>query len=183
MTKTIGILAIQGSFSEHGTMLQSMGVDFVWVKDRATLEQITHLIIPGGESTTMRKLLHAFDMYENLESRIKNLEVKVFGTCAGAILLSDFMDIEVKRNAYGGQQESFTCDLVLAPPLDKEGAGGRFKGVFIRAPKIIKTGAAVKVLASYEGEPVLVQQKNLIAATFHPEITGEVGICEYFLSR
>lgn len=210
MDKKVGILAIQGSFAEHGTMLKSMGVDFVWVKDKETLASITHLIIPGGESTTMRKLLGAYGMWKVLKDRIMGygagdkgpgenpippnthpIPLAVFGTCAGAIILADFMDIEVERNAYGGQQESFITDL--------EFKRGSFKGVFIRAPKIMKVGPGVEVLAWLQStgvnpgaeekdnsiksaaQPVLVRQNNLLVATFHPELSGAKKVYEYFL--
>ena len=107
-----GVLAIQGSFAEHGEVLRRMGMDFIWVRSRTDLEGMTHLIIPGGESTTMEKLLREYEMWELLKSQTKKGSLKVFGTCAGAILCQKLgMPISIQRNAYGSQQHSFSAEL------------------------------------------------------------------------
>jgi 5'-phosphate synthase pdxT subunit len=146
----------------------------VWVRSLAELAGITHLIIPGGESGTMEKLLKEFKMWEEILN-MKNL--KIFGTCAGAILCEKLgADITIDRNAYGAQQESFTTDL-NSPKFNN------LKGVFIRAPRIEKVGKNVTVLASYKKESVLVEDRNFLIGTFHPEILAETRIHEYFLQK
>ncbi len=173
----IGVLALQGSFAEHGEVLDLLGVEYVWVRSLADLEGLTHLIIPGGESGTMEKLLREFGMWETIQLSITNNQLRVFGTCAGAILCAKFgADITIDRNAYGAQQESFTTDLTS--PKFKN-----LKGVFIRAPRIEKVGKNVTVLASCEKDPVLVEDRNFLIGTFHPEILAETRIHEYFLGR
>ncbi|MCF7917938.1 pyridoxal 5'-phosphate synthase glutaminase subunit PdxT [Candidatus Gracilibacteria bacterium] len=185
----VGILALQGSFAEHASLLRGMGRDFVLVRSLEDLQDITHLIIPGGESTTMVKLLKSFHMWELLERRMKKEELRILGTCAGAILCSYLgMDIDVDRNGYGAQQESFSAEL-------ESKQFPNLRGVFIRAPRFkIKShpqnnppspplfkGGGIKVLAMYKGEPVMVEQGNFLALAFHPEIAGEKRIHEYFL--
>ncbi|MCL4162926.1 UNVERIFIED_CONTAM: hypothetical protein GTU68_016303 [Idotea baltica] len=172
----VGILALQGSFKEHGDVLERIGASFLWIRSKEDLKGLTHLIIPGGESTTLRKLLKAYEMWQEIISQVQDGTLKVFGTCAGAILLEDFgMDIKVDRNAYGAQQDSFQD--VLDSDIFKN-----VEGVFIRAPKIIKKGKKVAVLARYKKEPVLVQERNLLAASFHPELTDDTSVHEYFLN-
>ncbi len=174
----VGILALQGSFAEHAQVLECLGVDFVLVRDKDTLESITHLIIPGGESTTMTKLLKQFGMWEAIQSAISHKQLTILGTCAGAILISKlFPDcgFTVERNAYGAQQGSFVSDLVseIFPGLE---------GVFIRAPKIIlKDDSKLEVLASHGETPVLVKGEGFWAMSFHPELGEEVRIHQAFL--
>lgn len=177
----IGILALQGSFAEHAKILEKIGVDFVLVRDKEVLETITHLIIPGGESTTMTKLLKQFGMWEILEQRIFEKKIKILGTCAGAILISKLIpdcDFIVKRNAYGGQQSSFVATLKSEKFTDLE-------GVFIRAPKITLNNNfdQEEVLALYKDTPVLIEGESFIAMSFHPELSNEVRIHEYFLKK
>ena len=176
----VGILALQGSFAEHGDVLDLLDIEYVWVRSLPDLAGITHLIIPGGESGTMEKLLKEFKMSEEILLRSNPREgedLKIFGTCAGAILCQKFgADITIDRNAYGAQQESFTTDLT-SPKFNN------LKGVFIRAPRIEKVGKNVTVLASYEKEPVLVEDRSFLIGTFHPEILAETRIHEYFLGR
>lgn len=180
MGQNIGILAIQGSIIEHEKILQKLHVDYSLVRSKEQLQNLTHIIIPGGESTTMTKLLKDFDMWDVLNEKIsvpsgKNKKLKVFGTCAGAILLSKFgMDIKVERNGYGAQLDSFSADLVSKqfPNL---------KGIFIRAPRFTSHGSDVKVLVTHDNEPVLLEQENMLASSFHPELAHETRIHEWFL--
>ncbi len=181
----VGILALQGSFAEHGEVLDQLNVEYRWVRSFADLKGITHLIIPGGESSTMEKLLKEFGMWEEIQLRMNNDELRIFGTCAGAILCEKFgADIVIDRNAYGAQQDSFTTELTSSKFKN-------LKGVFIRAPRIEalssnsspKGRGEPKVLAYYKDEPVLVEDRNFLLATFHPEILAETRIHEYFLGR
>jgi len=164
----IGVLALQGAFIEHIKMLELLGVQAIEVRKKNDLKNLDGLIIPGGESTTMNLLIG------QIKSEMKKLPI--FGTCAGAILLAQhgFIDMEVERNAYGTQLDSFEDDL--------EFEGQKFHGVFIRAPKIKKVGKNVEVLVrNSDDEIVLVQQNNYLASTFHPELTKNTKIHEYFL--
>ncbi len=173
----VGILALQGSFAEHGAVLDKLETEYVWVRSLADLEGITHLIIPGGESGTMEKLLKEFGMWDLILKQVQDDKIRIFGTCAGAILCEKFgADITIDRNAYGAQQESFTTDLTSSKFKN-------LKGVFIRAPRIEKVGKSVTVLASHKKEPVLVEDGNFLIGTFHPEILAETRIHEYFLRR
>jgi len=164
----IGVLALQGAFIEHIEVLAKLGVDFSEVRTKADLKGLDGLIIPGGESTTINLLIG------EIKSAMKGLPI--FGTCAGAILLAQhgFINIEIERNAYGSQLESFEDDF--------EFQGCKIHGIFIRAPKIKKTGQNVKILArNSKKEPVLVQEGKYLAATFHPELTKDTKVHEYFL--
>lgn len=189
----IGVLALQGDFAKHIEMLKSLGVATKEVRVPKDLEQCDGLIIPGGESTVM---LRQIDFIQ-LKDPIKNFaKVKpVFGTCAGLILISDriqgstmkplqIMDIEVERNAFGRQVDSFVAPV----ELDIQGEVSRqqkhpkiFYGYFIRAPRIRATSSRVKVLASYKDEPILVREGFHLGATFHPELTDDPLIHRYFL--
>jgi len=185
--KNIGVLAIQGDFSKHIEAVQKAGEVAREVREAKDLEGLDGLVIPGGESTTIGKLLDRYGMLEPI-SDMARAGKPIFGTCAGAILLAKgiegsdqvrlgLMDIEVKRNAYGRQIESFEADIPC-PAIGEIPV----RGVFIRAPIIaaVKDGAAV--VAEYEGKPVLVRQGNLLACTFHPELTGDLRVHRYFLS-
>jgi 5'-phosphate synthase pdxT subunit len=183
----IGVLGIQGAIQEHLSILRKAGVEPSWVKDRNELDSVEALVMPGGESTTMIKLLKRFEMWEALRNRIED-GMPVLATCAGMILLSKkienvvnqdslgVLDISVKRNGYGRQINSFEVDL----QIDEIGPEP-FRAVFIRAPKIESIGDEVRVLTSYDGSPVLVRQNNMLAASFHPELTGDLRIHRYFL--
>ncbi|WP_289059841.1 pyridoxal 5'-phosphate synthase glutaminase subunit PdxT [uncultured Mesotoga sp.] len=183
----IGVLGIQGAIQEHLSILRKTGVEPSWVKDRKELDSVEALVMPGGESTTMIKLLKRFEMWEALRNRIED-GMPVLATCAGMILLSKkienvvnqdslgVLDISVKRNGYGRQINSFEVDL----QIDEIGPEP-FRAVFIRAPKIESIGDEVRVLTSYDGSPVLVRQNNMLAASFHPELTGDLRIHRYFL--
>jgi 5'-phosphate synthase pdxT subunit len=186
--KTIGILALQGDFAMHAKMLERLGATWKLVKHGADLDTVDGLILPGGESTTMLKL---FDL-EGVGAAIKNFAARgkpVFGTCAGAILLAKevlnppqeklgLIDIAIERNAYGRQIDSSIqtgeCPEISDHPVEM---------VFIRAPIIRHVGEAVRVVGSCKDLPVLVEQGNILAGTFHPELTDDETVHRYFLSK
>ncbi|MGH9376213.1 MAG: pyridoxal 5'-phosphate synthase glutaminase subunit PdxT [Terriglobia bacterium] len=186
--KTAGILALQGDFELHVKMLDRLGALWRLVKHVTDLAEIEGLILPGGESTTMLK----FFANEGMGAAIGEFAAggkPVFGTCAGAILLArevlgpaqdslGLLDITIERNAYGRQIDS-TIRLGECPGL----SGHPIEMVFIRAPIIRRTGEGVRTLGTAGGLPVLVEQKNLLAATFHPELAGDETIHRYFLSK
>ncbi len=178
-----GILALQGGFAAHEGVLKNLGYKPLLVKCRQELNRISCLIIPGGESTVMYRLLQRMDMWDDL-SRLISEGLPVFGTCAGMIMLSSgvensdqptlsAMDYRVTRNAYGRQKDSFETDLIWG--------GDTVPALFIRAPRIHSLGENTDVMASHEEVPVLVRQNNCLAASFHPELTGYTGIHRYFL--
>lgn len=190
MTETVGILALQGDFAEHEAMLQHGGVATKQVRLPADLDAISRLIIPGGESTTIGKLLLRFGLLEPIRERAL-AGMPVWGTCAGAILLATtivdglpdqpalhLMDTSVRRNGYGRQIDSFEADLPIhelgTPPM---------RGVFIRAPIIERVGSAVQVLADLgeSGGIVAARQGQFLATTFHPELTTDDRLHRYFL--
>jgi 5'-phosphate synthase pdxT subunit len=185
--KTVGILALQGDFAKHAEAVRAAGASALEVRDNPDFEKIDGLIIPGGESTTIGKLLVRYDMAET----IKQFAVAgkpIYGTCAGAILLArniekydqlrlGVLDIQVLRNGYGRQIESFEADI-SAPSLGEI----PLRGVFIRAPIITSTGKDVQIIAEFNGSPVFVRQGNIISTTFHPELTGDLRVHRYFLS-
>lgn len=183
--KIIGVLALQGAFVEHIYALQKCGVDTLKVRSIEDLNRIDGLIIPGGESTTIGKLMNRYAMEEVIKTRVAE-GMPLWGTCAGMILMAkeivdsdqvklDLMDIEVKRNAYGRQVDSFETDLDVAEI-------GRVKGIFIRAPYVERVWGEARVLSYYNEQIVMVQQgKNLLATAFHPEITEDLAIHKYFL--
>ncbi len=187
MRKRIGVLALQGDFEAHQKALERAGADAVQVRTPNELEQVQGLVIPGGESSTMLKLLNEVGMLEPLREFANTNPV--FGTCAGAILVAKevsnpvqeglgVIDISVERNAYGRQLDS---RIVSLRPEGLE--GGDLEAVFIRAPIIRKVGEGVRVLASYNGDPVLVEQGRHVVATFHPELTGDTRVHELFLRK
>jgi 5'-phosphate synthase pdxT subunit len=181
----IGVLAIQGDYEAHGRMLERLGVEPVYVRTPADLAGLRGLIIPGGESTTHMKILSEEGLLEALRKYSADGGA-FFGTCAGAILLArevrnpdqaslGFLDISVLRNGYGRQLAS---DVHLGQSKLKDAP---LEMVFIRAPIIESVGPGVKVLAEDAGHPVLVEQGRILAATFHPELTGDSTIHEYFI--
>jgi pyridoxal 5'-phosphate synthase pdxT subunit len=171
----IGVLALQGNFREHAAMLRRLGADVLEVRKPEQLDALDGLVIPGGESTAIMRLIRLY----GLEEAIRRFEEPVFGTCAGLILLDrehlGLVDLVVRRNAYGRQVASFETDLELADEDEP------LRGVFIRAPRIAETGPEVEVLAELDGEPVLVRHGRFLAATFHPELTGDTRVHERFL--
>ena len=184
----IGILALQGDFALHGAILDRLGVPHREVRRPEELEGVAGLILPGGESTTLRRLMKENDLWTVLRERAE-ANLPVFGTCAGVILMAreivlarpgedtlQLLDIRVRRNAYGRQRESFEADLQVRLP----GGVRAVRGAFIRAPIIESVGEQVEVLAEHEGRPVLVRQGQLLGATFHPEVTGTTEIHALF---
>ena len=171
----IGILAVQGNFREHAAVLRRLGAEPVEVRKPEQLEQLDGLVIPGGESTAIMRLVRLY----GLEDAIRGFARPVLGTCAGMILLDrehlGLLDVEVARNAYGRQVASFEADLELA------GEEWPLRGVFIRAPRVVETGPEVEVLAELDGEPVLLRQGRLLVASFHPELTDDTRVHERFL--
>jgi len=188
--KRVGILAMQGDFEAHRAALARAGAEPVLVRSAADLENVQGLVIPGGESTTMLKLLHAEDLLDPL--RRFGQRTPVLGTCAGAILMAGrvsnphqeslaLMDISVERNAYGRQIESRVAQLQPEPDFAGRAGAGELEAVFIRAPVIRQIGPRVRVLARYNGDPVLVEEGRHLAATFHPELTGDGRVHRLFL--
>ena len=185
----IGVLALQGDFAEHQVMLEGLGVEVVQVRLPEQLDGLDGLIIPGGESTTIGKLAVAFGLMEPLREFGKSRAI--WGTCAGAIFLSKdihrtqpllgLMDIQVERNAFGRQVDSFEIDLDV-PALRRVDADGRpYHAVFIRAPLIEGVSGTAEVLASLpDGRIVAAQQGKLLATSFHPELTGDNRFHRYF---
>jgi len=180
----IGVLALQGDFEAHRDALQRAGAESREVRTASDLDSVDGLIIPGGESTTMLKLIEE----ESLGSALKDFGTTkpIFGTCAGAILLASevinpvqkslgLMDLTIERNGYGRQIDSRIAGI----DLDGENA----EAVFIRAPVIRRVGPAAKVLASYQGSPILVEQGKHLAATFHPELSGNANIHRRFVEK
>ena len=190
--KRVGVLALQGDFAAHGAAIERAGAVPVYVRDRAQFGEIDGLIIPGGESTTMLKLLHIDGLYDSLAEFGRSKPV--FGTCAGAILMArdvsnpaqeslGMMDIAVERNAYGRQIDSRVVDLEPGSEFGARTAPGKLEAVFIRAPIIREVRGDVKVLAEYEGDPVLIEQGRHLAATFHPELTRDDRVHRLFLEK
>ena len=171
----IGVLAVQGNFREHVAVLRRLGADAVEVRTAEQLDDLDGLIIPGGESTAITRLMRLY----GLEEAVRRFGGPVFGTCAGMILLDrahlGLVDISVRRNAYGRQVASFEAAVELA------GEDEPLTGVFIRAPRVEDVGADVEVLAELDGEPVLLRQGRFLVASFHPELTGDTRVHERFL--
>ncbi len=186
---TVGLLAFQGDVEEHESAILSLGYKTKWIRTKEELKDVTHLIIPGGESTTVGKFLYKTGVGEEIQKRVKNNTLQVYGTCAGAILLSKevetkisvnnlkLIDIKISRNAYGAQIHSFSTKLEFIPQKKM------FEAVFIRAPRIISYGKSVKVLCKYKDEAVAVEQGNVLVSTFHPELIRPAFIHEYFLNK
>ena len=176
----IAVLALQGGFAAHGRRLAEIGLDSFEARKPEELDRAAGLVLPGGESTTLWKFFESAP-WEDAILRFAASGRPVLGTCAGAIVLArevtnppqkglGVLDVAVERNAYGRQVDSFVGE-VDAPAL-----GGKLPAVFIRAPKIRRVGEGVEVLATREGEPVLVRQGNVVAATFHPELTPDTKV-------
>jgi 5'-phosphate synthase pdxT subunit len=180
----IGVLALQGSFREHLRVLRHLGAEAVEVRLPSQLDEVAGLVIPGGESTAIGRLMATSD----LTNAVGGFAGPIFGTCAGMILLArealdgvpgqphlGRIDLVVRRNGYGPQRYSFEADVDLA------GDHRPFRGVFIRAPRLASASPAVEVLGELDGEPVLLRQDRVLAAAFHPELTGDTRIHERFL--
>jgi pyridoxal 5'-phosphate synthase pdxT subunit len=184
----IGVLALQGAFREHVVMLRRLGVEASEVRLPEQLEDIDGLVIPGGESTTIGKMMEAYGLIEPLRFFVASRPV--LGTCAGMIMLArrttggeqpllSVMDIVVRRNAFGRQVHSFEGPLEIH--LNGPDGSEPFLGVFIRAPWVETVGPGVEVLARYEGKVVGVRQGHVMAVAFHPELTGDLRIHRFFL--
>lgn len=182
---TVAVLALQGAFLEHEQMLKKLGADYFEIRQKKDLDRpFDALILPGGESTVMRKLLLELDIYDTLKEKIMS-GMPVFGTCAGLILLADeveagvpcfgTMNITAKRNAYGRQLGSFHTDADF-------GELGQVPMTFIRAPYIAEASEGVKVLAEVDGRIVAARQGRQLVTAFHPELDGDTRIHEYFLN-
>ena len=186
MNMQIGVLALQGAFASHSECLNSIGVQSVEVRTPEQLNSVDALLMPGGESSTMSQLLESSGLFDPISLRIAD-GMPVFGTCAGMILLASeildgrsdqrsfsAIDISVRRNAFGRQVDSFEATI--------QSSVGDFQGVFIRAPRIERVGGDVEVLGSINDEPVLVRQGNVVAASFHPELSNDARLHEYYVS-
>jgi 5'-phosphate synthase pdxT subunit len=178
---TDGILALQGDYFAHGRVLDRLGRKHIYVKTPQELAQVNSLIIPGGESTTIRKLAKSNGLWDSL----KKFDRPIIGTCTGVILMAQkienppeeglgLLDVTIARNAYGAQINSFTDDGEFVP------ANKTIEMVFIRAPKIIRTGNEVEVIANHKYEPVGVRQGKLVGLTFHPELSDDLTVHRYF---
>ena len=186
VTFEIGILALQGDFELHTQSLKKLNYEPLLVKTEAQLQQVKRLIIPGGESTTINKLIDLYNLRRPLLDFARTHPV--WGTCAGLIMLSmdandprvepfKLIDIDSSRNAYGRQVYSFT----KTGEINLDGTSQKFEMVFIRAPRILRLGDAVKVLGTLEGEPVMARQGNILVSAFHPELTDSPLIHQYFM--
>jgi len=186
--RKIGILALQGDFAKHEAMLKSLHVDTLLVKKAKELDACDGLVIPGGESTTLTKLMRLYGMYEPI--REFSLTRPIMGTCAGMIMLASevdderitplqLIDISVKRNAYGRQIDSFISEVKL-PFLANDSP---FRAIFIRAPQITAVGSDVEILLELDKKPVMVRNRNILALAFHPELTDDSRIHRYFLEN
>jgi pyridoxal 5'-phosphate synthase pdxT subunit len=187
--KTVGVLALQGAFAKHIAMVKSLGVHAIEVRTVGDLVLCAGLIIPGGESTTMRKQIAFSGLWDPLLAFAANRPL--FGTCAGLILMArqiigsaqssmGLLDVVVERNGFGRQIDSFSTSLQVK--VADNSVSKPCDAFFIRAPKIVSCGPEVHVLATHEGSPVLVQQGRHLGAAFHPELTQDPSIHRYFLS-
>ncbi|WP_181350776.1 pyridoxal 5'-phosphate synthase glutaminase subunit PdxT [Thalassobacillus sp. CUG 92003] len=181
----IGVLGLQGAVREHIRSIEASGAEGIIVKKTAQLEQIDGLIIPGGESTTMRRLINKYEFLEPLRQFGKQGK-PIFGTCAGLILLATeiaettdvhlgSMDMKVVRNAFGRQRESFEADLAI------KGVSDAYNAVFIRAPYIAEVGAQTEILAEHQGKIVAAKQGHYLACAFHPELTDDHQLTDHFV--
>lgn len=190
MPARVGVLALQGAFHAHAEILRSLGCEVLEVRTPRDLEPVDALVMPGGESSTMSQLLESSGLFDELAVRMRE-SFPVFGTCAGLILLArdivdgrddqkcfGALDVTVRRNAFGRQVDSFEAEVDTC--LD--GERGSMHGVFIRAPRIERVGPDVEVLARLKDEPVLVRQGSVLGASFHPELSGDALLHEYFVS-
>ncbi|ANU14652.1 Pyridoxine biosynthesis glutamine amidotransferase, glutaminase subunit [Planococcus halocryophilus Or1] len=184
--KRVGVLALQGAVREHIKSVQACGAEAIAVKWPKDLENLDGLILPGGESTTMRRLIDRYGLMEPLREFAQTGK-PMFGTCAGLILLAEtvvgsndahlgVMDVTVERNSFGRQVDSFEA------PLTIDGIDGPFEAVFIRAPHIVSVGAGIEVLCVHNGKIVMARDGQFLGCSFHPELTDDHRITAYFLS-
>jgi 5'-phosphate synthase pdxT subunit len=186
----IGVLALQGAFREHAEALTALGADVAFVKRPEHVASVDAIVFPGGESTTIDKLLDTSEVRAPLAARLGD-GLPAFATCAGLIVCArevvdgrpdqrpfGLIDVVVRRNGYGRQRESFEAPLAI-----RGVAGGDFPGVFIRAPVIEQVGAEVEVLADYEGVPVFGRTRTIWFASFHPELAGDLRLHQQFLQE
>jgi 5'-phosphate synthase pdxT subunit len=181
-----GVLALQGDFREHAAVLAELGASPIEVRTPEDLARVDALVIPGGESTTIAKLARSANLVEPVLRRARE-GMPILGTCAGMIVMAarveggepllGLLDATVRRNAYGRQVDSFETDVEV------EGVDHPVRAVFIRAPIVVEVGSGVRVLATHEGHPVVLEQGNLVAAAFHPELVGETRLHEYVLRK
>ncbi len=182
----IGVLALQGDVAEHVRAVREPRVEALPVKNVEDLARVDGLVIPGGESTTVMKLLDRFQLAEPIARRVRE-GMPLWGTCMGMIVIArdvtgaqqptlDLMDISVRRNAFGRQNESAEVSLAISALGDKP-----FPAVFIRAPWVERAGRAVETLGERDGHAVMVRQENVLATSFHPELTGDRRVHEYFI--
>jgi len=192
----VGVLSLQGAFKEHIIKIRKCGADALEVKFPAQLKCIDGLIIPGGESTTINKLFKEYKFKEALDEFYKKGK-PIFGTCAGLILLAEniqgegkglgYIDINVQRNAYGRQVDSFEELIGIdfnqsENKVNQDNEKIKFKSIFIRAPRIISTGKDVKIMAKLSDEAVMVRNNNVIVSAFHPELTDDLRVHQYFIN-
>jgi 5'-phosphate synthase pdxT subunit len=184
---TVGVLALQGAFEIHRRRLESLGAHAPLIRTPDDLDGLDGVVLPGGESTTMSRLLTTSELFDTLKGRLID-GLAVFGTCAGMILCAtdvldgrpdqrgfDLIDITVRRNGYGRQLDSFEADLEVT------GLDGPFHAIFIRAPLVERVGSDVEVLARHDGVPVLVRAGHCTVAAFHPELTDDARLHRLFL--
>ncbi|MBD8523584.1 MULTISPECIES: pyridoxal 5'-phosphate synthase glutaminase subunit PdxT [Lysinibacillus] len=183
--KRIGVLALQGAVREHVQMLENLGCEALEVKQKRDLIKLDGLVLPGGESTTMRKLLDRFELLEPIRE-LAQRGLPMFGTCAGLILMANtlvndephlaVMDVTVARNSFGRQVDSFEVKLDI-PKIGKS-----IPAVFIRAPHMETVGKDVEILAEHEGKIILARDRHLLGCSFHPELTSDTRILEFFIA-
>ena len=184
----VGVVAIQGDFERHQNLLHRLNIDTILVKSPDQLQHCDALIIPGGESTTLIKLFKASRLFEAIQ--VFASKKAILGTCAGLIVLSNkvlnppleslqLIDIEVTRNAYGRQVDSFIQDV----QLNLNGDHTQFEGVFIRAPKITATGQGIESIGCLQKDVVMAENNHILVATFHPELTDDTRIHSYFIKK
>lgn len=181
----IGVLGLQGAIAEHVKALEASNAETVVVKRAAQLEDLDGLVMPGGESTTMRRLIDKYELFQSLQEFAASGK-PVFGTCAGLILMAKeiegqghthlgLMDMTVRRNAFGRQRESFEAELMI------KGVSDHFTGVFIRAPFIVEVGEDVEILSKVNNQIVAARQGRFLTCSFHPELTDDARFHDYFV--
>lgn len=181
----VGVLALQGAVREHVNAVEACGAEAVVIKHKEELTEVDGLILPGGESTTMRRLIDKYDFMDSLKDFARQGK-PMFGTCAGLILLAKnlvgyeaphigVMDITVERNSFGRQRESFEAELMI------KGVADNFPAVFIRAPHIVEAGEEVEILSKHEGRIVAAREGQFLGCSFHPELTDDSRLTNYFV--